>query len=334
MLQYGVMENLLRDFTSYMREVLGISALPELWRGSDHVPVFLCETYHFSQFNLLETPCLLMQDRAERQVNPLSIVKHMRQVRQYWEGAVIYLCASVSAYARKRLIEQQVSFVVPGNQLFLPPLGVDLREHYQQLHPTVQVFSPSTQAVILYALRHGREQPFTPSGLAKRLGYTRMTMARAFDDLQAAEVGEIVPQGKERLFMANGTRALWEQTRTRMRTPVKKRLWSLRPLAEWPSVPAGLTALASYSMLVAPDRPVYAMSAMDWKGMKQQGLGIEFEFPEQDENSCELELWSYSPCLFADHDRVDPFSLYLSLQHESDERIQSALEQMMEQMTW
>jgi hypothetical protein len=143
------MEDLLRDFTCDMREVLGISALPEPWRDSGHIPVLLSEAFQFTQFSLLKTPCLLMQARTERQMNPLSLAKYMRQIRQYWEGAVIYLCASVSAYARKRLIEQQVPFVVLGSQLFLPPLGVDLREHYQQLHPTVQVFSPSAQAVTL-----------------------------------------------------------------------------------------------------------------------------------------------------------------------------------------
>jgi hypothetical protein len=30
------------------------------------------------------------------------------------------------------LIEQKVSFIVPGNQLYLPDLGLDLREYFRQ----------------------------------------------------------------------------------------------------------------------------------------------------------------------------------------------------------
>jgi len=48
----------------------------------------------------------------------------------------------------------------------------------------------------------------------------------------------------------------------------------------------------------------------------------------------ELEVWSYSPGLFANGKIVDPFSLYLSLRDIKDERIESAMEKMMESVEW
>jgi len=51
-------------------------------------------------------------------------------------------------------------------------------------------------------------------------------------------------------------------------------------------------------------------------------------------NASELEVWSYSPELFAKKGVVDRFSLFLSMRENNDERIQSALEGMMEQVEW
>ena len=334
------MEKLLQRVASYLHEVLGVSVMPELWPVSNRLPFFLQDTFHFFTVTLLGTPCLLLSDRIEREINPLALARYIRQVRQQWDGEVVYLGEAVSPYARKRLIEQKIPFIIPGNQLFLPSLGMDLREFYKKHHPSVSAVSPSSQVVIIYALQNAHEQPFTPSALAKRLGYTRMTMARAFDELESLDIGEIVSQRKERLFrVPHGAQDLWQHARDVMRSPVKKRLWTLPPVSEWRGVPAGLSALASYTMLAAPDRQVYAMSSAEWiawnKRWKNSRIGVpEFEIPEQDEMSCGLELWSYSPRLFAETDRVDPFSLYLSLQSQQDERVQSALTQMMEQVLW
>ncbi|EFB40206.1 MULTISPECIES: hypothetical protein [Parachlamydia] len=46
----------------------------------------------------------------------------------------------------------------------------------------------------------------------------------------------------------------------------------------------------------------------------------------------ELEVWNYDPELFAKDGIVDPFSLYLSLQESKDERVEGALEEMMEKI--
>jgi len=51
-------------------------------------------------------------------------------------------------------------------------------------------------------------------------------------------------------------------------------------------------------------------------------------------NACELEVWSYSPKMFEKKGRVDRFSLYLSMKGDTDERVQSAMEELMEQVEW
>jgi DNA-binding MarR family transcriptional regulator len=257
----------------------------------------------------------------------------MMLVQKKWNGEVIYIASTVSAYNRKRLIEQKVPFVVPGNQLYLPMLGIDFREHFKKIRSKPMTISPATQVVLLYELLLGNENVYTPSGLAKRLGYAPMTLTRTFDELELAGLGEVAMEGKERIlrFTEKG-KNLWGKAREFLRSPVKKRIWIEKPRDTWRDVQAGLTALAHYSMLSEPQRPVYAISQEDWKTAKQ--LGNFLELPEAESGAYEIEVWSYSPRRFADNNVVDRLSLYLSLQKNTDERVEAALEEMLRAMEW
>jgi hypothetical protein len=83
-------------------------------------------------------------------------------------------------------------------------------------------------------------------------------------------------------------------------------------------------------MLSPPREAVYALWSRQWKELSATAKTI----PIEDEGTCRLQLWRYDPALFADGKRVDPFSLYLSLRQHTDERIESALDEMMEKLAW
>jgi len=322
------MQDTLQQFRRYLKETLDVTVSPKAWEGVDGLPFYLRDFYSFFWVNILETPCLLLLDRGETAQTPANVRKHLKQVQERWQGEVIYVRQTVNAYNRKRLIEQRAPFVVPGNQMYLPTLGIDLREHFRNLRVSGNHrLSPSTQAVLLHALLNRTGQMLTLSELAIRLGYKAMTITRAFNELEAFGLGE-APTGRERrLFFKDSPKALWEKAHEFMRSPVRKRIWIHRGYVNQPPGPqAGLTALAHYSMLAAPDQPVYAVRA--WNALQQR------EVPAGDPEAFELEIWSYAPDLFAKADVVDPLSLYLSLRENADERVQAALAKMMEKISW
>ena len=328
------MRDLADNIKSYLDETLGVSVEPEKWEGASRLPHFLRDGYAFFIVALLETPCLLMVPRDEGETTPATIRKHMAQVQDKWPDAVVYVPSSVSAYSRRRLIEQKVPFVVPGNQMYLPPLGIDLREHFRKVRSAPITFSPSTQAVVLHELLYGKGESYTPSGMASRLGYTVMTLTRAFDELEAASLGEVVKEGRELVLRFGDTgKALWEKAQQFLRSPVKRRSYIRPPRTKVPHWVAGLTALARYSMLAPPARPVYALTYEDWKSLKQHDDLAEMAIPI-DPDVWEIEVWSYSPRLFAEDEKVDRLSLYLSLRDSQDERVESALEEMLEAVAW
>jgi hypothetical protein len=152
--------------------------------------------------------------------------------------------------------------------------------------------------------------------------------------LESLGLAEVTAEGRERVLrFSYDKRALWEKSRDLMRSPVKKRTYIHPPHGRWEGISAGLTALAHFTMLAPPANPVYAVDLNGWKGMNLQKTILELPVPEH--QSIELEIWNYSPLLFnKEDDVVDRFSLYLSLRDNSDERVQSALEKMMEEVIW
>jgi len=55
----------------------------------------------------------------------------------------------------------------------------------------------------------------------------------------------------------------------------------------------------------------------------------------QNHAACCIQFWSYEPPRSnIPHGTVDPFSLYLSLKDDHDERIQMCLDEMMENVKW
>lgn len=327
------MDQLATNFKRYLKETLDIDARPKHWLGTGNLPIFLRNMYVFFEVRILGMPCLVMATKDITEQTPATIRKHMLQVRKKWQDELIYVQQKVTAYNRKRLIQHKIPFVVPLNQMYLPFLGIDLREHFKNIRKTEAKFSPSTQIVVLYYLSQHRQIRLTPKTLANELGYSIMTMTRALDELDGAGLGTIDMEGRERVLRFNqDKKQVWETALGRLRSPVKKRLW-VKTFSNKPvGVKAGLSALAHYSNLAEPVNTVLALDGKQWKTFQTNDGVMILDIAESD--ASELEVWRYSPKLFANKGVVDRFSLYLSTKEDNDERVQSALKSMMEQVEW
>lgn len=227
-------------------------------------------------------------------------------------------------------------FIIPGNQLYLPDLGVDLREYFRQRSiAAAATLSPSAQAMLISALlRRPWQTEWQPSVVAAALGYTPMTLSRAVKELTAAGIATPYTLGRTRcLQMAQTPQQTWEQARPMLRTPVKRSVWVHDDLATagQPRLLVGLSALAQHSMLVEPKCPIFAISPAQWRASTKAEIE---ELPEAVAGVCEWRLWCYTPALLAVTSAVDPLTLALGLQDNPDERIQLALDELKAQLPW
>ncbi|MBZ0265745.1 MarR family transcriptional regulator [bacterium] len=327
------MRNLTRDFQKYMRDALGLELDLALWKDSKRLPHFLTDQYSFHLTTILELPVLVMEAKGDLARTPALIRKHLLRVMELSNFEVLFLDGQVTAYNRKRLVEQKIPFVIPGNQIYLPMLAIDFREYYRKLKNVISQFSPSTQTVILYILHNFDVQSLTPTKLAEKLDYSPMTLTRVFDEIETLEIATAIHQGRERLLQINSSKKeFWNNAMPYLCNPVKKRMWIHAKNFRWLKLRSGLSALAEYSMLNQPAKEVFALSMKEWRFHRQHEEIVEI--PPQDPEATEIEIWSYAPEIFTSNSVVDPFSLFLSLQDESDERVQQAITEMMEKIQW
>ena len=320
----------------YLHEVLGIEA-PGVkpWARANELPYFLRDAFQFSELELLGQPIVLAIGRAEAKQSLSEVRTWLDKVKALAGQPAVYVTDALASYDRRRLIEQKVPFIVPGNQLYLPDLGLDLREYFRQRTSAAEVLSPSAQAMLITALlRQPWQSDWKPSKVALALGYTPMTLSRAVKQLTAAGLATAYTVGRARwLRMELPPEQTWELAKPALRTPVRRSVWVAThdAAAHRPRRLAGLSALARYSMLSEPKWPVYALTAADWKAATDAGVR---ELPEPETGAQEWQLWNYSPALVPDSNTVDTFSLTLSLYENADDRIQLALDELKGQLPW
>jgi DNA-binding MarR family transcriptional regulator len=247
-------------------------------------------------------------------------------LKQRLSADVILIFDRLPSYLRNRFVKQGVPFIVPGTQMFLPTLMIDLREHFSKADIRVsEKLSPTSQVVVLYHLlkEPPRQEPLVQ--LAKRLGYSAMAMSKAQEELLAAKLCTVERAGRTTLlrFELRG-RALWQKAEPLLATPVKRAYWVRWGQPRPRAVSAGVTALSQVSMLTDEQLPTYAMRDKDVVSALSKGKIVHCEGREEAE--ARMEAWKYDPWLLAESETADRCSLYLSLRNNADERIQKEIQ--------
>ena len=327
------MATLLSSTESYLQRVLGSVGQPKPWPQVRTLPIYLQEHYEFGLLDIAGVSCLLMMQQGEETETPSVIRKHMEAVRRNDHGLVIYVVGAITSYERQRLIEQRVPFVVPGKQMYLLPLGIDLREQFAPTSKKAKRLGAVAQVLILKEIL---EPGFcaAPSGyLAERLGYSAMTLVRATTELAESELAEVERVGREKhtSFFYRG-RELWERSNKLLNSPVRKQIWIEGSAKQLPAPTAGESALAHYTMMAEPRHTTVAVYAKEWPGQKEL-LHLN-EVPGSWEGDSCVELWRYNPRLVEADECVDRLSLWLSLRNSRDERIEMAMDELLRGVPW
>jgi hypothetical protein len=323
------------DIQSYLKEVLGSVGPLRRWDGARGLPFHLVDRYEFAELVLFDVPCVLMI--AEGGLDgEVDIRRHLDMVaRHAGSGALaVYVAPGLASYERRRLIAQGVPFIVPGNQMFLPPLGLDLREYFRALpDANRQAFSPAAQALLFSALLGDWEDEIHPARLNRGFDYTAMTLSRATRELATAELATVVSVGREKwLRFTGGPGEVWQRAKAWVRSPVRMSVWAIPEESDVQDAPlAGLSALAASSALADPLYPERAISSDGWKAVKGKVLR---PLPLPEPGAVRWQVWRYDPQPLAIGRLVDPLSLWAALHEDPDERVQQALEEMEAALPW
>ena len=297
--------------------------------------MFLRERYTIFSTRLFGRACLLALESDKSEISsPGEYAKHEETLKDKLGEPVILVLSLLPSYARNRLVQNGVPFIVPGSQTFIPNTLIDLRERFPQ--PTSKAratLSPAAQCTVLYHLMRERitEKPLRE--IATKIAYSPMMLTKVKDELESSGICTITRVGRARTlnFKAHD-HLLWDQVKSQLTSPVKRTHW-----IQWDPPPdraaySGMTALCRKTMLADDRLPTYALWDTVCQDLKKQGA---FAVCHDAENAtARLEEWTYDPNLLSVGGVVDSLSLYLSLRTCMDERVQQQLERLIMEFKW
>ena len=296
------------------------------------LPTFLDRMYKLGEGFVAGRRCVFLVT-VDDAATPADIAKHVALVRSSVDAIVVFVTPSLSAHNRSRLVGRGVPFVVPGRQLYIPDLAMDLRERFRtRSHRRINGLSPAAQAVLFHNLLRLDETATTPSLIATRLRYSAMSIGRAFDALVDVGLAQTEKRGKERhiRFKEEG-RQLIDAAHDLLRSPVRAEKF-VRESRTWgPLKVAGERALAKLTDLSPPRLGIFAVASSDWKAVAQTSGFVE---TDRDEATHIVETWTYDPAGLSDGPTVDPLSLYAQFRDHHDERVSMAAERLLKGLTW
>jgi DNA-binding MarR family transcriptional regulator len=330
----------LRD---YLQSTLHLRLYLKPWKGSSDLPLFLARGFEFRQAHIFSVPCIFAFVPEDAPVTPSELAKRQDRIKRGAAKVVIFVFEHMSAYVRARMIEKGIAFIVVENQLYIPDLALDLREYFRTRAPlSSSSLSPAAQAVLFRHLLKIDHKIWTPSGLAKELGYSAMTVGRAFEELSANGLAKVIPDGRSKLLKFNESpEEIFKTAHPMLRSPVKsthffqakrmpKGFQSTTLPVQFPY--GGEMALSEQSMLNPPQNRHFAVGPTNWKILQAGDYGIEVIY--QDEADYGVDVWRYDPDIVTGENKADLLSLYMQFQNHADERVAGAAVHLMENFQW
>jgi hypothetical protein len=340
----------MKKVEKYINETLGLKVTIREAPSSDlaSLNVAVKWTFTFFETDFFGQKVFLINPKDVNAQTVSFLALQTLNISKRLEHKVILVLDELEKYNRRRLIDKGVNFIVPTKQLFLPDFLVSLTDSFSSHKNKLKTekLSPSAQFLVLYHLllsRHNNQflQQNSFKEIAAETGYSAMAITKAIGQLEFFDIVEIESRHKEKRleFKLNG-KELWQMLMTKqlLISPVYQTYYlpEINPEIIRIGTPCSETALSSYSdfnwqgigHLAIEKNEFYALK----KNQKLQGLN-------ENEGELAIEIWYYSPRQLmgkkpVDWAVVDPLSLYLSLTHSEDERIQMALDKVINSMIW
>lgn len=315
----------------YLNQTLGLNAKISPWPEADQFPLYLRNGKKYFLLYIGGMECVLI----ETDENNFSLPAFRKQIAKLPAETdhIVLSFKHLDSRQRKALIEAGLPFIVPGSQVYLPFLGVVLQERMKSIKPAPKKLSPTAQLILLYFTYEMGGWFARKVDLVKRLNLSAMNVTRAVQELEALKLVTVEKAGRSDYVSAidNG-KSLYKKALPYMIDPVQKRLYVRKKECFEPFPMAGEYALAAYSVLNGPPIECKAISRKEYKSL----VGVEEVDPawSSSRDYIQLEIWKYDPRPLVVYHGVDVVSLALSLQEIKDERVEQAVEEMMEGYKW
>ena len=302
--------------------VFGMPIQYKKWNKQNLLPLYISECYGFKLATIANKHCLIISPKEELGTLP-ALKKQIAKIKQIACVPVVLSVESISNYRRQSLLENNIAFITK-KQVYLPFIGTILEDE-KETEKGFEKFMFSTQQLFLFYIYANEERLYIANAV-KKLPFTAMTLSRATKQLEASGLFEVSKDGVNKVIESKyAKKELFEKGRAFLSSPVKAKGYINSSNKTKDMVFAGVSALSKHSMIGEPRVATYG--ALE-KGFNKDQLINELIDPSK---QIEIELWAYNPKQFSSDNCADILSVALSLQNTLDERIESAIEKLLEE---
>lgn len=258
------------------------------------------------------------------QLEPVeTLKKHLTRIKNGTNLPVVLVLEQITSRQKEYLIREKIPFVVDGKQIYLPFMAVYLTERCDAEKVPRKEILPSAQLLLLHFIYNGARE-LSASQAAKDLKLTPTSISRASKQLEEMGLLKTRKFGVQKMLFSDDTpEMLFQHAEKKLANPVKRTVYLPRKYVDSGLLESGYSALSEYSMLNAPSVKCYAAEKISqWKTQQTNSL-------QDSQTQVAVEMWRYDPRRLSNEKMVDVLSLALSLREDTDERVEEAVEEML-----
>ena len=308
----------------YLNKVLGIEVV--YMNGKfEHLPNFIVTRYRLQRVSMNGQGVIFLYPKTElEQVEVLK--KQIARIQKNENLPVVLVLNELSFRQKEYLIREKIPFIVEGRQIYLPFMALYLQERCNAEKKPREEILPSAQMLLLHFI-YGGAQELSTSQAAKDLELTPTSISRASRQLEEMGLLHIRKVGVQRIMQSEDSpKTLFQKAGVKLLNPIKRTVYIPEELVGAELLESGYSALAEYSMLNAPNVRCYAAERISqWKDVMTISL-------QNSQVQVAVEMWRYNPRKLSMRNAVDELSLALALREDADERVEEAVEEMLNEL--
>ena len=308
----------------YLNKVLGVKVIYED-ANFKHLPNFIATRYRLQMVSMNDQRMIFLYPKTElEQIEVLK--KHIARIQNNENLPVVLVLKELSFRRKEYLIREKIPFIVDGKQIYLPFMAVYLQERCSAEKKPREEILPSAQMLLLHFIYGGGQELLT-SQAAKDLELTPTSISRASKQLEEMGLLHIRKAGVQRIMQSEDPpKALFQKAEEKLLNPIKRTVYIPKEFVGTDLLESGYSALAEYSMLNAPNVRCYAAERISqWKDVMTNSL-------HDSQVQVAVEMWRYDPRKLSTRNIVDELSLALALREDADERVEEAVEEMLNEL--
>lgn len=312
----------------FIEKRLGIELIIEDVDFNDKLPMIYPSLYEFKIARMKKIEWVIAIPKEQIHLSQLR-----KQHRQMEKLLNIHCCIYLnrtSPYSKNMMIEDKIPFIIEERDIYLPFLGILLSTDAEREIKPVQKISFIAQKLVITAIyKNWKEINVTKA--AEKLGISKMSATRCFDEIEYFDIPIIGMKGKSRIInIPEDKKKLWNQVQMILRNPVVATYYLADDLNL--RIKGGMSALADYSMISDNNYPTYVISKKEMGAIDIKNKQVSIK---SDKIRCIVQEVGYIVDFNQCKD-IDPLSLVLSLadDEKDDERIEISVREMLEEYVW